>query len=175
MASSVDSDKARKEMAQHLRWCASCRSGVADYRWLQGEITSTLQAVVDATPVPPSNWPGVQQLLSVGQRRSLLRQRLSGALSAGLVICLVFVASPVLEAAWGAGAMAVQVLPVRPPVLVSVSGEPRPPAITSTPACSLDHEAGPTVIQSQMVRPTPPAPEPVQRPHRLETGPASGV
>jgi hypothetical protein len=65
------------EVADHLRWCARCRSDVADYRWLQGEVTATLSAAADGVPVPRSRWWAVREALSVSERRQVAGGRVS--------------------------------------------------------------------------------------------------
>ena len=54
-------------VAEHLRWCARCRSVVADYRWLQGEVTATLALAADSVPVPRPKWWAVCESLSLGE------------------------------------------------------------------------------------------------------------
>jgi hypothetical protein len=175
LARYVDSHEPKRMMAHHLGWCGSCRSSVADYRWLEGELPSALRAVADAAPEMQPNWPGVQKALGVSLRRSVLRRRLSGALGVGLVMCLVLVASPALETAWGVRGLAAQALPARATVFASVSAEPLRPATTSTPARPDGREAGPSLTQSQMLRPTPPDLQPVPRPNRPAAGGANGA
>ena len=54
---------------EHLRWCAHCRSIMADHRWLQEEVTATLAVAANALPVPRSKWWAVREALSAHQRR----------------------------------------------------------------------------------------------------------
>ena len=115
------------EMAEHLRWCARCRSVVADHRWLQEEISATLAVAVDAVPVPRPKWWAVQEVLLTRQRRQVAGWRGSAIASVVLTICLMLSASPVL----GTSATMVHTLPpeaiiATAPDLVSGSATPTP-------------------------------------------------
>jgi len=84
---------------EHLRWCAHCRSIVADHRWLQEEVTATLAIAANALPVPRSKWWVVREALSARQRRQETRWRVSAVASVVLTICLMLSTSPVLSTA----------------------------------------------------------------------------
>ena len=87
------------EMAEHLRWCADCRSVVADHRWLQEKVTAALAVAADAVPVPRPKWWRVQEALSARQQRQVASWRGSTIASVVLAVCLILSASPVLGTA----------------------------------------------------------------------------
>jgi len=86
-------------VAEHLRWCARCRSVVADYRWLQGEVAATLALAADSVPVPRPKWWAVCESLSLGERRRAGRRRASALASLALVFSLILSAPGFLGAA----------------------------------------------------------------------------
>jgi len=71
----------RHPVADHLRWCARCRSDVADYRWLQGEVTTALLAAADGVNVPRSRWWAVREAVSASERRQVAGGRVSALAS----------------------------------------------------------------------------------------------
>jgi hypothetical protein len=86
--------------AEHLRWCARCRSALADYRWLQGELAASLAVAADAVVVPRPRWRAVQGQLRT-RRRQAAGWRASAFAGVALAICfllLVPVLSPVAAA-----------------------------------------------------------------------------
>jgi hypothetical protein len=152
-------------VAEHLRWCARCRSGVADYRWLQGEIVAALSAAADAVAVPRSRWWAVQEALSAGQRRQAAGWRASAVASVVLAVCLMLSLSPILGTAAMAHAARTAVPePVIAPAPVTAvvsgghfSGECLASMATPTPVVSCG-EATPLPTPALMLPPTPPEP-----------------
>ena len=86
----IDSGAADAEMLEHLRWCARCRTLVADYRWLQDEMVGALGATADAVRVPRPRWWAVHDGLIIGQRKQNTVSRISAIASAVLAVCLMF-------------------------------------------------------------------------------------
>jgi hypothetical protein len=78
------------ETLEHLRWCARCRTLVADYRWLQDEMVDTLEAAADAVHVPWPRWQAVREGLIMGRRKQNAAGRVSAIASAVLAVCLMF-------------------------------------------------------------------------------------
>jgi hypothetical protein len=74
----------------HVGRCSRCRRILADYDWLQGEVTSVLRATADGAPVPRPSWPAVRERLGRAQRRSE-RGRLVVVAGAALIACLMLV------------------------------------------------------------------------------------
>ncbi len=147
--------------AGHLRWCARCRSVVADYRWLQDEITATLATAADAVPVPRPKWWVVQERLFASRRRQVTGGRISAVASVVLTVCLMLSLSPVLATA--AIAQTARTLPpaavVAPaPVTAVVSGGRMASVATPTPAISRD-EVTSSPTPAFVLPPTPPEPE----------------
>jgi hypothetical protein len=81
---------ANAEMLEHLRWCARCRTHVADYRWLQDELVGALGAAADAVHVPYPRWWGVREGLIAKTRQQSAAGRVSALASAVLAVCLMF-------------------------------------------------------------------------------------
>ena len=159
---SYDGDKTGgTAVTEHLRLCAPCRNALADYRWLQREIASTLRAAVDSVPVPQPNWLEVQGRVRAGERRLSLRRSISGIASLALVICLMFVASPLLGAASGGRTLPPEAIPVPSPVSLVASGGTSSSAATPTPARS-HREAAPAQMLPLVSLPTPRATDAAQ-------------
>jgi hypothetical protein len=81
---------ATAEMLEHLRWCARCRTRVADYRWLQDEIVGALGSTADAVCVPHPRWWAVREELIAKTRQQSTASRVSALASAMLAVCLIF-------------------------------------------------------------------------------------
>jgi hypothetical protein len=145
-------------VADHLRWCARCRSGVADYQWLGGEIEATLKAAADEVPVPRPRWWAVQARLRAGQQRRAAGWRASAFASIALVIsfvlCVPNVACPVVAAPVPPPKAAT----VPPSVTAFVSGAHRVALATPTPAIPQGGEK-PLLTPAFALPPTPPDPE----------------
>lgn len=86
----TDNGAADAEMLEHLRWCARCRTLVADYRWLQDEMAGALGFAADAVRVPRPRWWTVHNELITGQRKQNTVGRVSAIASAVLAVCLMF-------------------------------------------------------------------------------------
>ena len=95
------------ELAQHLRWCARCRSVVADHRWLQAEVAAALAGAADAATVPRPKWWAVQESLLTRQRRQVVGWQGSAVASVVLAVCLMLSISPV----WGTSVIMAQTSP----------------------------------------------------------------
>ena len=52
--------------ADHLRWCAQCRSLAAEYRWLGEQLTDALASVSEVVPVARPKWRAVKRRIVVG-------------------------------------------------------------------------------------------------------------
>ena len=85
----------REELERHLQRCSRCRRALAEYDWVEGEVTSTLEAEADAVPVPPPNWHTVRERVGDAERRKR-GQRLVVAAGAALVVCLMVGAPSIL-------------------------------------------------------------------------------
>jgi hypothetical protein len=156
-----DDGEASAGVVGHVRWCARCRSAVADYRWLAGEIGATFAAVADAVDVPRPQWWAVHGRLLASQRRWVAGGRASAVASVVSVVCLMLWLSPVLPPALGT-AVALRTPPpeamvVSAPVTAPVSGTGALGA-TPTPIVSrADATLAPT--PDFALPPTPPEPE----------------
>ena len=141
----LEDGEASTGVTEHLRWCARCRSVVADYRWLQGEVTATLALAADLVPVPRPKWWVVCEDLSLGERRRAGRRRASALASLALVFSLILSAPGFLGAAVVAQAVPSDVRMAPAPVTLSRVGA------TSTVDTGIGLDAGP----GPMVTPTP--------------------
>jgi len=149
----------RHPVADHLRWCARCRSDVADYRWLQGEVTTALSAAADGVDVPRSRWWAVREAVSASERRQVAGGRVSALASVVSAICLMLALSPVLNPAAMMRASFLEAGVVTPPpVQAVVSAGPGSPVATPTPA-AFREAVTPVPTPAFMLPPTPPEPE----------------
>jgi len=144
---------------EHLRWCARCRSVVADYGWLQGEIAATLAAAADAVLVPRPKWWAVQEVLLASQRRQIAGCRVSAVASVVLAVCLMLSLSPVLGTAVAARTLPPAAMVAPAPATAAASGERMAAVATPTPAMSLEGgEAESSPTPAFIPPPTPPEP-----------------
>ena len=145
-------------VAEHLRWCARCRSAVADYRWLQGEIEATLTAAAEAVVVPGPKWWAVQERLFASRRRLVMGRRVSAFASTILAVCLMMSVPNFLGLAVAAQMSQPEVVVVPAPVTAAVSGASVASMATPTPVMSCA-DAEPSSTPAFVLPPTPPAPE----------------
>jgi hypothetical protein len=157
--------EASADVAAHVRWCARCRSAVADYRWLAGEIGATLTAAADAVDVVRPRWWALQGRLITEQRRRVAGWRASAVASVVLAVCLMLSLSPVLlSTAVAARMVPLEAMVVPAPVTAitaitaSVSGTHAAPGTTPTPTVSRA-EVTPAPTPDFALPPTPPEPE----------------
>ena len=157
--------EARADVAAHVRWCARCRSGVADYRWLAGEVGAALTAAADAAGVPRPRWWALRGRLITEQRRRVAGWRASAVASVVLAVCLMLSLSPVLlRTAVAARMVPLEAMVVPAPmtastaITASVSGTHVAPGATPTPIVSRA-ESTPAPTPDFSLPPTPPEPE----------------
>lgn len=124
------------EMAEHLRWCADCRSALAEHRWLQEEIVSALAVAAREVPVPRPRWWAVQEALFSSRQRQVASWRGSTVASVVLAVFLMLSASPML----GTAAIMAHVAPTSPQAVIATAPDAGAetamtyPAVTPTPA-----------------------------------------
>jgi anti-sigma factor RsiW len=143
---------------EHLHGCARCRSTVADYRWLGGEIGAALAEAAEAVRVPRPKWGAVRGRMVAMRRRQVVGWRASAAASAALLIGLMLSASPVLGTAAAAWTLPPQAMGARAPVTAVASGTSVSSAVTPTPVASLG-EVTPPPTPALVLPPTPPESE----------------
>jgi len=142
-------------LAEHLRWCARCRGVVADYRWLQGEITSTLTVAADAVAMPRPKWWVVQERMSASQRRQMAGWWASAFASVALMVCFMLFAPNFTGPAGVAQTPQPEMVMGRAPVTHFVSGDRVASMATSTPDMSgAETVSSPT--PAFVLPPTPP-------------------
>ncbi|MBE9509214.1 MAG: hypothetical protein IMY86_14340, partial [Chloroflexi bacterium] len=144
------------EVTEHLRWCVRCRSTLADYRWLEGELAATLAMVANAVPVPRPRWWAVQGRLAASQRRQATGWRASFA-SVVLAVCFALLAPTFLSPVGATQTRQPRVVVVPTPARTLVFDEHLAPAATPTPAILREHAAlPPTPIFELLPTPTEP-------------------
>jgi predicted anti-sigma-YlaC factor YlaD len=144
-----DGEAVNTEVAEHLRWCAHCRSVVADYDWLQGEIAATLEVAAEV-PAPPPQWWVVRERVFADQQRQNTGWRISALSSVVLAVCLMFSAFPVQGVT--ATALTSPPEPIVAPAPVAV-------AVTSVATPTPTTERVPPSTPAFMLPPTPPQTE----------------
>ncbi len=126
---------ARDDIAEHLRWCARCRSVAAGQRWLQDEVAAALTLAAGAVPVPRPRWWAVQEALLVKQQRQVRGWWTSALASVVASVCLMLSVSPILSSAFGAVTAASQTAP--PVAIIATAPDTvlstAPSAATPTP------------------------------------------
>ncbi|MCP4544382.1 MAG: hypothetical protein GY832_45300 [Chloroflexi bacterium] len=144
------------EMVEHLRWCADCRSAIADHQWLQETITTTLAIAVDAVSVPRPKWWAVQEALLFGRQRQVASWRGSTIASVVLAVCLMLSASPLL----GTAAMVAQMVQASPEAVIATVPDMKtdtvlsPSVATPTPAIQVQSDT-PALTPVLVLPPTP--------------------
>ena len=118
-----DSEDADGRLAEHVRWCARCRSAVAEYRWLEGEVEATLTAAADAIAVSRPEWRTVRERLFTLQRRRVVGGRVSAVAGVALAFCLMLTISPVLGPAAAGRTLSPDAFFARAPLTAAASDE----------------------------------------------------
>ncbi len=144
------------EIAEHVRWCACCRSVVADYRWLQGEVATALATAADAVVMPRPKWWAVQEVISTSRRRQAMGGRLSAVAGVVLAVCLMLSVSPVLGTAIVARTLPPEPLGVPAPVTAVGPNVHLFSVATPTPAISCE---GIGLLSTPAFAPPPAPPE----------------
>jgi hypothetical protein len=141
-------------LEDHLRWCARCRSVVADYRWLGEEVGASLGAVAGAVEVPRPRWWAVQERLSASERRQARRLRVPAVASVVLAFCLMLALSPVVGTAVAARTLPPEAM-VAPVPFTTIVSDGLGSTVTATPAVSSE-AATPLPTPGFVLPPTPP-------------------
>jgi len=155
----LSDEEAGEEVAAHLHWCARCRSVVADYRWLQGEITTMLAVAADAVFVPRPKWWAVRERMFTRQRRQVAGWRASAFASVVLAVCLMLSIPNLLIPAVAAQRLQPEAATVPAPITAVVSGETVASLATPTPAVPCDGQPPQPLTPAVVLPPTPPQPE----------------
>jgi hypothetical protein len=119
-----------EDLAEHARWCPSCRRIAADYDWLRGEVKAALVDEAAAVHVPGPDWEGVSRRLKQPQTQAAHRLPLVAA-TAVLIVCVMCAAPPLLGRRVQAQPMAASVL----------SGVPEPVAAADTESAPTDERS----------------------------------
>ncbi len=117
---SADIDRA-SDVAEHLRWCARCRSVVADHRWLQEEIKGALMEAADAVDVSRPKWWAVQAQIRGERLNAALSRRASAVFSVVVACCMMLCVSPALGQSVSARTAPPEPVTAPPPVAAIVS------------------------------------------------------
>jgi hypothetical protein len=144
------------ELEDHLRWCARCRSVVADYWWLGEEVGASLRAAAGTVEVERPRWWAVQERLLVSERRQARRLRVPAVASVVLAFCLMLALSPVVGTAVAARTLPPEAM-VAPVPFTTIVSDGLGSAVTATPAI-LSEAATPLPTPGFVLPPTPPEP-----------------
>ncbi len=156
----LSDEEAGGEVTAHLRWCARCRSVVADYRWLQREIATTLAVAADVASVPRPKWWAVRERIFTRQRRQVAGWRASAFASVVLSVCLMLSVPNFLSLPVAAQRLQPEVATAPAPVTAVVSGETMASLATPTPLIPCkDREPTLPLTPAVVLPPTPPQPE----------------
>jgi hypothetical protein len=158
----LSGESAARGLLGHIRGCARCRSVVADYRWLQGEVAETLKSVANEVPTPRSQWREVQGRLLGSRNRQATVAQVSAVVSAAMALCLLLSVPGFLRPSTATQTLQPGV-PLRPTPLavtepVGVESGHLPSRVSAGPAVllSVSQESPAPGVQPL---PTPPSPE----------------
>ena len=143
------------ELEDHLRWCARCRSVVADYRWLEEEVGASLRAAAGAVEVPRPRWWAVQERVAASERRQARRLRVPAVASVVLAFSLMLALSPVVGTAVAARTLPPEAMIAPVPFTTGISRADGISLATPTPVISRD-EATALPTPGFMLPPPPP-------------------
>jgi hypothetical protein len=120
--------------ADHLRWCAQCRSLAAEYRWLGEQLTDALASVSEVVPVARPKWRAVKRRIVVGRQRRRAGWRVSAIASVALAICMLLSISSVVGATVAAQLTSPEAVVTPAAAVTAVASEdPATSQATSTP------------------------------------------
>jgi predicted anti-sigma-YlaC factor YlaD len=134
---------------EHLRWCAHCRSVVADYDWLQEELAATLTVAAEI-PAPRPQWWAVRERVCAGRRRQVAGWRISALSGVVLAVCMTFSAFPIQSATVAALTSSPEPMVAPAPITANVTLVATPTPTTEMP---------PPSTPAFMLPPTPPQSE----------------
>lgn len=145
--------------ADHLRWCARCRSLAAEYRWLDGQLVDALVSASEVVPVARPKWRAVKQRIAIGRQRRIAGWRASAIASVALAICMLLSISSVVGATVAAQLTSPEAVVTPAAAVTAVASEgPAASQATSTPIAShegVEMPSGPMLAPI----PTPPTPD----------------
>jgi hypothetical protein len=155
----LSSEPAGGGILEHVRFCARCRSVLADHNWLQQELSEALRSVANEICVPRPAWWEVQGLLLENRRRQSLRTQVSAAVSAAVAVCVLLCVPGFMRPAAVARGLQPEVS-VRPtPVMVpqpslvrGTSRSSRTSAVLTVSRSASESSRGPALVPL----PTPP-------------------
>ena len=119
--------------ADHLRWCARCRSLAAEYRWLDERLTDALISVSEVVPVARPRWRTVKRRIAAGRQRRIAGWRVSAIASVALTICMLLSISSVVGATVAAQLTSPEAVVTPAAVTAVASEDPATSRATSTP------------------------------------------
>jgi hypothetical protein len=120
--------------ADHLRWCARCRSLAAEYRWLDEQLTDALASVSEVVPVARPKWRAVKRRIVAGRQRRIAGWRVSAIASLTLSICMLLSISSVVGATVAAQLTSPEAVVTPAAAVTAVASEgPATSQATSTP------------------------------------------
>ncbi len=146
------------DVAEHLRWCARCRSTAAEYRWLGERIEDTLAAAADRVKVPRPRWRVVKRRVAAGERRRLTGWRASATAGIALAICAMLSLSSIAGAAVATQTSFPEAVMTPASATVSIFGAHTTSGATPTPVASREGVESLSTLTLPSI-PTPPKPD----------------
>jgi len=154
-----DGGEANADTAEHLRWCARCRSVVAEYRWLGEQVVDALAAAAEAAPVPRPRWRALERRVIAGRRRRVAGWRASAIASVALAICTVLLLSSIVGATVAAQLASPEAVMTPLSATVVVAEGSVTPDATPTPIVSYGESVDAPSTPALGPIPTPPTPD----------------
>jgi predicted anti-sigma-YlaC factor YlaD len=145
-------------VAEHLRWCAQCRSTAAEHRWLGERIEDTLAVMADAVDVPRPRWRVVKRRMMAGQKRRIAGWRASATASIALAMCAILSLSSILGATVAAQTLFPEAVMTPASVTVIIPDAYATSGATPTPGASREDTESPYSLTLPPL-PTPPEPD----------------
>jgi hypothetical protein len=154
---SLDTD-ASVDVAEHLRWCARCRSTAAEYRWLGERIEDTLAATADRVKVPRPRWRVVKRRMAAGQKWRLAGWQASATAGIALAICAMLSLSSIAGAAVATQTAFPEAVMTPALATAGISGAHTTSGATPTPVASREGVESLSTLTLPSI-PTPPEPD----------------
>ncbi|MBN1979308.1 MAG: hypothetical protein JW918_18075 [Anaerolineae bacterium] len=155
-------DEFEADAADHLRWCARCRSLAAEYRWLDERLADALASVSENVPVVRPGWRAIKQRIVAGRQRRIAGWRVSAIVGVALVSCILLLVSSVVGATVAAQLASPEAV-VTPIAAVTAVASEGPAASWATSTPIVPHVGVEAPSASLLVPiPTPSAPSDIE-------------
>jgi predicted anti-sigma-YlaC factor YlaD len=149
---------ANASVAEHLRWCAQCRSTAAEYRWLGERIEDVLTEAAGTVNVPRPKWQAIRRQMAVGQNRQVTGWRASAIAGIALAICAILSLSSIVGSTAIAQTSSPEAVMTPASVTAILSDAYTPSGATPTPGVSCAGMESLSALTLPTI-PTPPEPD----------------